>query len=212
MADGNAPPQELVLKVLVLGDVATGKTSIIRRTVGNDFSELHQPTIGVDFHFKKLHEDNQDVVLQLWDIAGQDRFGAIYRVYYRDAYGALLVFDVSRPETLNGAAKWKSEIDSKVKLPNGEPLPVMLLANKCDKEVEVNKDEINQFCEKHGFVGWYETSAKTNHNIEESINGLVKSILKHDDAFEAQREAANASSKEGEIDLHETRSSKGGCC
>ena len=53
---------------------------VVCRTVGNDFSELHQPTIGVDFHFKKLQENNQDVVLQLWDIAGQDRFGAIYRV------------------------------------------------------------------------------------------------------------------------------------
>lgn len=88
----------------------------------------------------------------------------------------------------------------------------MLLANKCDKKVEMDKEEINQFCEQHGFVGWYETSAKENHNIEESINGLVKSILTHDDAFEAQREAANASSKEGEVDLQETGSSKGGCC
>ena len=110
--------------------------------------------------------------------------------------------------------QWKSEIDNKVKLPNGEPLPVMLLANKCDKtdDIKINKEDINKFCEKHGFVGWYETSAKTNHNIEESINGLVKSILKHEDAFEAQREAANATNTEGAIGLNETSSSRSGCC
>ena len=120
-----------------------------RRTITNSFSDLHKPTIGVDFHFRKFEVDGVNVALQLWDIAGasgsaldapshccalsgpprastpaataatrrpagQDRFGAIYRVYYKDAFGALLVFDLSRPETFQSLLKWKREIDSKV--------------------------------------------------------------------------------------------------
>lgn len=68
--------------------------------------------------------------LQLWDIAGQERFGSMTRVYYKEAVGAFVVFDVTRAATLEAVHKWKVDLDSKVVLPDGRAIPTVLLANK----------------------------------------------------------------------------------
>ena len=74
----------------------------------------------------------------------------------------------------------EKEIDAKVVLPDGKPLPVILCANKCDIETaSVNKEEMDSFCKENGFIGWFETSAKENINIHESAKSLVENILKH---------------------------------
>lgn len=86
------------------------------------------------------------------------------RVYYKEAVGAFVVFDVTRGSTFEAVSKWKHDLDSKVKLANGNPIPSVLLANKCDqkKESSNNTTLMDNFCKETGFLGWFETSAKVS--------------------------------------------------
>lgn len=85
---------------------------------------------------------NTIVRLQLWDIAGQERFGNMTRVYYKEAVGAFIVFDVTRSGTFDCVSKWKEDLDSKVQLPDGSPIPCILLANKVSDCLKVKGDRI----------------------------------------------------------------------
>jgi len=137
MAQENAEVTEYLFKVLVVGDIGTGKTSIIKRFVHNIFSMHYKSTIGVDFALKVINWDAKTIVrLQLWDIAGQERFGNMTRVYYKEAVGAMVVFDVTRVTTFEAVSKWKNDIDQKVFINEDQPIPVVLLANKCDMTKE----------------------------------------------------------------------------
>lgn len=84
------------------------------------------------------------------------------RVYYKGAMGALVVFDITKSSSLKGAAEWKQDLDSKVRLSSGRPIPAVLLANKCDLK-ERDEDlmsSLDSFCEDNSFSCWFETSAK----------------------------------------------------
>lgn len=173
--------REHLFKILVIGELATGKTSFIKRYVHQFFSAQYRATIGVDFALKLINWDEDTLIrLQLWDIAGQERFGNMTRVYYKDAVGAFIVFDVSRPQTLDAVVKWKKDLDEKVSLADGSNVPTVLLASKCDMPKEGLASQpafLDKFCEEHGFEGWYYVSAKDNVNIEESARFLVSQIV-----------------------------------
>lgn len=190
---------ERLLKVLVIGDLGVGKTSIIKRYVHQVFSQHYRATIGVDFALKVLSWDEKTVVrLQLWDIAGQERYGNMTRVYYREAVGALVVFDMTRLSTFQAILKWKEDLDTKVALSNGRPVPAVLLANKCDQRSQglcPKLPKLENFSRQYGFVGWYETSAKDNTNIDAAITCLVKSIV----TVEDERAVAGKTEPEGSV-------------
>lgn len=156
------------------------------------FSDNYRATIGVDFALKVVSWDDDTLIrLQLWDIAGQERFGHMTRIYYKEAVGAFIVFDVSRPQTFDAVIKWKNDLDSKVSLADGSPVPVILLANKCDVKKEgpaSNPKTLDSFCIEAGFVGWYYTSAKENLNIESAARLLISKILLVKKTFEGQDE------------------------
>jgi len=171
---------EFLYKILVVGDLGCGKTSIIHRYVNNVFSTKYRATIGVDFALKIINWDTKtNVRLQLWDIAGQERFGHMTRVYYKEAVGALVVYDMTRPGTFEAVKKWKLDLDEN--LSTERPLPVVLLANKCDlTDQRLDKDKMEGYIKDNGFIGWYETSAKEDVNITKAIKTLVGQILEHD--------------------------------
>lgn len=199
-----------VLKILVVGEMGAGKTSLVRKYVDNIFSEYYKTTIGVDFASKDISwDDKNDVMLQLWDIAGQERFGTMTHVYYQEAVGSLLVFDITKKQTLEYAKEWKKDIDAKVFTSEDKPIPCLLLGNKIDLcedgKWEMSAEQMNEFCKENGFIGFIETSAKTGQNIEQATKELIKYIL--DNNIQPFSEGRG-------VDLNATSDKKedGGCC
>ncbi|CAL1605813.1 unnamed protein product [Knipowitschia caucasica] len=171
--------REHVMKILIVGDGNVGKSSFVDRYVLGQFSGRYKMTMGVDFSLKILHwSEREKVRLQLWDIAGQERFVSMTRIYYRGAVGCVMIFDLSDSRSFLNCRLWKQDLDLKSVLPNGQPLPCILLANKSDLSARVvATDTIEEFSKANGFIAWMETSVKKNTNIEEAMRRLVQEIL-----------------------------------
>lgn len=163
-------------KIIVVGDIGTGKTAFINRWICDTFSVKYKATIGVDFKLKvKLMKDGSICRLQCWDIAGQERFGNMTRVYYREASAAFVIVDANRPGTLTSAKIWKRDLDAKLHWHESEVLQrVILLITKTDLWTESEKDEVfhdsnlDAFCKEHGFHSWMLISAKDNIGVTEA--------------------------------------------
>lgn len=182
--ESTAPQGKLkkILKILIIGEAGTGKTSLVRQYVKGDFSEFYKLTIGVDFASKDIeYSDNLSINLQLWDIAGQDHNDKMLRVYYQEACSALIVFDLQRPFTFDKVAAWKKDIDEKVLTSKNNPIPCLLIGNKIDLIINgewyKTKEEIDQYVQENGYVGFFETSARNGTNIEKAILSIVKYVV-----------------------------------
>ncbi|XP_033611595.1 ras-related protein Rab-7L1 [Cryptotermes secundus] len=166
----NVTPQKLY-KIIIIGDPTVGKTSFVQRYIQNTFKNDYKGTVGVDFALKIIKvSETQSIRLQLWDIAGQERFTWMTRVYYKDSHGCIIMFDLTNKNSFINTQKWKRDVDSKCTLPDGRPIPCILLANKCDLPYrQVHQMEIEDLYKEHNFIGWTETSAKDGLMVNDSM-------------------------------------------
>jgi small GTP-binding protein len=168
--------------------------------------------VGVDFNLQVVNIDGVNASVQLWDIAGQDRYISMARAYYQSSQGAIIVYDVTNTASFEHVTKWKREIDEKVQLPSGEPLPVVLVGNKCDLEPGFALPNMDAYTRKHGFIAHLQTSAKSNINVNECMETLIKNIMARGEVVSKQQ-ALNEERDTISAQLSADAASNGkGCC
>ena len=163
--------------LLVIGDSTVGKTSILSRYTKGVFNANFLATIGLDYFSKDEVINNKTVRIKIWDTAGVNKFHSLVKGFFRNAQGIMVVYDVTNIETYENVKYWTQSI--KTQLGNDiNKIAVIIIGNKIDcKEREVNKEEANIYCSELGYP-YFETSAKTGENINETIHFLVMEVLK----------------------------------
>jgi len=163
------------IKLMIIGETKTGKTSLISRYCKNEFSgSLYLSTMGIDFQIKNLQMNSKKIRLQIWDTAGQERFRNIAKNYFQSSDGFVIVYDIANLESFQTLDYWIEEIKS-----NSQELAKMILVgNKCDiiEERQVKKDEGKEYAKKKN-MKFYEVSAKDGTNVNKVFDTLVKDIL-----------------------------------
>lgn len=166
--------KQILFKILTVGDGSVGKTTLLQRYVEGMFKESQDMTIGVNFYLKRLQYRDFDIALQLWDFGGQNRFRFLLKKYVKGASGALLLFDLSNPVSIESADDWIKL----VRMHNAN-LPIILVGTKYDlvnpKAIDDNLS--NFLVAEYNFIADVKTSSKTGRNIEGVFDLLIRDLL-----------------------------------
>lgn len=156
-----------------MGEPAVGKTSLIFRFVEDKFEREYKPSIGVDLASKTLDVDDKVARLVIWDIASQEQFAPYRSNFYQQANGALMVFDLTRPETLQAIENWKREVNQYI-----GNIELVLIGNKSDlkRKRAVRKSDVQPWIDRYGCV-YVETSAKNGERVEEAFRSISTTII-----------------------------------
>jgi len=146
-------------KIIFVGDACTGKTSIINRIIDNPFKDTYEVSIGIDFMSKNIRFRGQNIKIQIWDSAGQEKYKGLIPSYVRNSSIVFIVYDVANRDTFNNVENWISFVK------NIEKTTLILCGNKVDLSREVETKEGQELASKEGIL-FFECSAKTNENIK----------------------------------------------
>ncbi|THY16491.1 putative rab GTPase Vps21/Ypt51 [Aureobasidium pullulans] len=197
MSDASAPKPSSSVKLVLLGEAAVGKSSLVLRFVNNDFQPNKEPTIGAAFLTKKITLPARTIKFEIWDTAGQERFASLAPMYYRNAQAALVVYDLTKPSSLVKARHWVAELQRQA----SPGIVIALVGNKfdlCGEEGEdadgdaateaaagededgadarkVSTREAKSYADEENLL-FFETSAKNGTNVTEVFTAIANGI------------------------------------
>ena len=163
------------LKIVVAGSGGVGKTTLLRRYQSGMFIPA-STTIGVNFVTQQLTFEEKNIILSLWDYAGEVRFKTLFPGYCSGSSAAFAVFDLTRPETLIDLSDWIHMIYEKNK-----HIPILLVGSKVDavepEKLELMKERAEVFAKDHNLVSFHIVSSKSGEGVSELFDALGNKIL-----------------------------------
>jgi small GTP-binding protein len=193
---------EIIFKIITLGDSGVGKTSIITRYTTGNFIENIASTLGVNFSYKNLIINKTvKITLKLIDTCGQEKYRSLSKAYFRNTDGVLFIFGLNDKDSFDNIKEWMECFNKECLLEN---VPKILVGNKCDLEIdkELNQNLIKEFAEENN-IKYFETSARDNKNINELFEEMGKMIYKKGLPLDKQEES---------FVLSEIKQKKAGLC
>ena len=169
MAENNL--QRKVMRLSIIGDSQTGKSSILNVYLGNDFTYDILSNIGIDKQsVEKQMKDGNKIKIIFWDTAGQERFHSLSSGTIKNSQGIIICFALNDKQSFENVVLWLEDVRNV-----SEKIPIVLFGNKCDlvDERKVTKEEIDRFVKKNDLV-YFETSAKEKINLEEGFQKIFE--------------------------------------
>ncbi|KAJ1920090.1 GTP-binding protein of the rab/ypt [Tieghemiomyces parasiticus] len=161
-------------KLVLLGESAVGKSSLVVRFVKDQFDDYRESTIGAAFFTQVVPVDDQTTVkFEIWDTAGQERYKSLAPMYYRNAQCAVVVFDITQEASFEKAKTWVKELQRQA----DPDIVIALVGNKNDltSRRAVPAEEAQAYADEAGLL-FQETSAKTGANVGDLFKAIAKKM------------------------------------
>merc|ERR1711934_1095804 len=170
-------------KLVLLGESAVGKSSLVLRFVRGQFFEYQESTIGAAFLTQTVALNDTTVKFEIWDTAGQERYHSLAPMYYRGAQAAIVVYDITNTDTFARAKNWVKELQRQAR----PDIVIALAGNKSDlgQKRVVEYEEAAAYAEENGLL-FMETSAKNANNVNDIFLAIARKLPRDQDAGSTQ--------------------------